>query len=169
MFKHATLAAIGLTAALGTAHADTIITSHGPYPGLIPYSSPSFERLVEMCDRFGLDCSAPGVVYDDSPEARADAEKRLQLYAEDYEEFLEEYDDHVELLPAPILPRPFGFYGYPAPRVLPLPRPLPHPLPRADLFGFGHRFDTLPYPTVPPHVLPYGSFPRGPLIPWPSL
>lgn len=166
MFKHATLAAIGLTGALSAAHADTIIT-HGPYPGLSTYDSPSFERLVEMCDRFGIDCSAPGAdgyhPFIHSPEALADSEKRQALYAQDWEEFLDAYEDRVELLPAPVLPRPFGYFGYPAPRVTPYPR--------ADLFGFGHRFDVLPRPRIPHSITPYGSFPtlRGPVIPWPSL
>jgi hypothetical protein len=165
MFKHTILAAIGLTAALGaTAHADTIIT-YGPGAGIIsglsPYNSPSFGRLVEMCETVGIDCSAPGAdIFAYSPEAQADADKRIALYEQEWEEFVEDYD-HVELLPAPVLPRPFGFYGYPAPR--------PLPLPPAQLFGFGDRFDVLPYPRVPHRILPYGSFPRGPVIPWPSL
>lgn len=170
MFKHLTLSAIGLTAALSAAQADTLL-SVGPHPALGPYASPSFGRMVEICARFGLDCSAPGASHDGSyphllsPEALADAGKRHALYAQDWQEFLDTYEDHVELVPAPVLPRPFGLYGYALPR--------PVPLPRVDLYGYGPRLDIGPRPVLPyvsPFgTRPFGSLPRGPLIPWPSL
>ncbi len=180
MFKHATLAAIGLTAALSAAQADTIIATQGPHFGFAPHGTSSYNRLVEMCDAFGVDCSLPGTadvhVEIFSPEAQADADKRLALQLEEWEEFREEYEEYAELVPTPVLPRPHGLFGYQVPR----PLPYPHP----DLFGFEHRFHALPRPHVPnpfanpferrfgniPHTLiPHGTAPRYPLFPWPSL
>lgn len=174
MLKHFTLATIGLAALAGAATADSISpTIPWPVPGhsgITAYDSPAFERMVEMCDRFGVDCSAPGHddpdPFDLSPEARADAEKRLEQYAEEWEELTEEREDeHRHELgghPHPL----FGFQDIP--RAWPRPHVLPRP--ELELYQFGYR-----YPNVPRIRLPHGAnlprthLPYGSLIPWPSL
>lgn len=188
MFKLPIAAAIGLTAAISAAHADPILLPaplHIPppslsAPGLSTYDSPSFDRFVDMCARMGFDCSAPAAgrpsshfgphapsSFALSEAAQADAEKRMALYAQEWEEFADDFAGHVEIHPARPQVTPFGFFSYNAPRV--------SPYPNIELYQFGHRL-----PSVPRIQVPHGySFPRGafshgsirnnPVFPWPSL
>ena len=203
MFKLSIAAAIGLSAVVSAAHADTIVVQQG-YPGIAPiivspthapthgtsaYNTPSFERLVEMGARFGFECGVPDLADGPhpylSPEAQADADKRLAQYQEEWEERAEEAEELVEVLPAPVpvpthpreLFAPGQLFGWNAPH--PLPRTLT--VPRVNPYQFGHRFPTLPRVTAPrnqvpygyanPHAftLPRGTYPRGPIFPWPTL
>lgn len=100
MFKPLILATIGVSAMASVAAADTIIVQSGPtHPAnsVIAYDGPSFTRMVEMCARMGLDCSAPEHVAQAdvelealplphfSAEWEADAAKRRALLLADYE------------------------------------------------------------------------------------
>ncbi|WP_224814352.1 hypothetical protein [Hasllibacter sp. MH4015] len=149
MFKHATFAAIGLTAAISAAQADT---HDHLYPS--PHDTPAFERLVEMCAHFGITCDLPDVAAEDdllhpfdlsSPEALADLEKRLALMEQDWEEYAEVYGIAPDLPPvwAPVRP-----HNYPVPR---------------HLFGWGPS-------DVTPHVVPHpDAWPRAHVWPRPRV
>ncbi len=181
MFKLPIAVAIGLTAAISSsAHADNLIVQSPfpgvlTYPGVVPgfsaYDTPSFGRLVAMCAQMGFDCSVPEIgrpnPYDLSEAAQADAEKRLALLMEEWENEAEEIDDYVRVLPAPHpvpgnLPHPFGIFGFNAPHL--------SPYPNIDLYQFGHRFPAVPRIETPYGVTPpRGFFPHGPVFPWPTL
>jgi len=205
MFKFTIATAIGLSAVVSAAQADMIVVQSNPsYPpvhvtpihvtpthGISAYNTPSFARMVEMCARFGFDCGVPGadaVPHPHlSPEAQADADKRLGLYADEWEDYAVEIEEQFETLPAPAYPRAHDLFGWNAPRSLlglaprSVPRLMPHTFPRTVPFAqvnpyqFGHRFPTMPRIAMPRIEVPYGfanprgAFPRGPLIPWPSL
>jgi hypothetical protein len=210
MFKPLIAAALGLSAMATVVHADTIVVQSGPHT-LLPhisgpanfgtaYDTPSFTRMVEQCARMGFDCGAPDVAdYDGphplfSPEAQADAGKRLALMRLDWEEYAAD-------LPDPRHPSPtFGWNTGPdardilswiAPHADLRPHTFPHVAP--NTFGFrnpalprhnGFWGPTLTQPlavpriTVPHVTLPRATFPRlthprslphGGLIPWPTL
>ncbi|MEJ6391850.1 hypothetical protein V8J82_01200 [Gymnodinialimonas sp. 2305UL16-5] len=181
MFKHTLLAALGLCAALGSAQADTIIVerpTERPNIQVLPniYANPAFERMVEMCAQLGVACGTPGDAaigpFGTSPRALADAQKRMDLYAEELEAFAEDYADARESFT-----ERHGQLGalFPMIRIVPpaLPlRPHSYALPHGygDLYHFGHRFPGGPRLTLPrSHVPQSFGFPRGPLIPWPTL
>ena len=188
MFKLPIAAAIGLTAAISTASADQIllpaplhvpaISAHGPAIGgfgTSTYDSPSFGRLVEMCARMGFDCAAPAEdrpsalfdLHGLSEAARADAEKRMALYAEQWAELAEDSIAPAHSLHTPAWQNPHGISGYSAPRVTPYAH--------GGIFGFGHRAPVVPgIRVLPGHRFPYaplahGTIRNNPVFPWPSL
>lgn len=190
MFKFAIAAAIGLTATISAVAADPIplpaplhipaITAHEPDLGILAhstYGSPSFGRLVEMCARMGFDCTAPtsadrsGALFDLhglSEAARADAEKRMALYAEEWAELAGDLVAPVPVHPAPFWRNPFAPFAHGgAPRVTPYTD--------FGLFQFGHRFPSVPRIQVQPGYafpnapLSHGSIRNNPVFPWPSL
>lgn len=173
MFKLTIAAAIGLSAVVSTAHADTIIVQSGPsfdpayvtpfrvtpFQGINAYGGAPFERLAQLCATMGFDCTAPLAdapsVYGEadthleprwSAGARADAAKRLALLTHGWEGYASDLEEQYETLPRPVLPRPHVLFGWNAPRTVPLPSAIPH--------QFGHRFPSIPRTTLPRSMVP---------------
>jgi hypothetical protein len=123
----------------------------------------------------GFDCSAPAdaassLHFGSDPlaeAARADAEKRLALYMEEWEAFADEYHDSIAPAYGPSLLPPATLFGYVRPYALPRPRIEP--------FAFGHLFPRVPriqvphgY-SIPGHGFSHGSIRNNPVFPWPAL
>lgn len=185
MFKPTIAAAVGLSAMLTAAQADTIIIQSQPdgpplievlpstadvlgarphviAPGTpdadsVPFAAPAFGRMLEMCDRMGVDCETAfaGLQGDTdlpnplwapenlSPEALADAEKLYALMAEEWAEAAAERAEQAHRLPTPNL------FGWSTPPVWPhvAPRTWPDVTPHA-------------WPRPWPHVVPPRTWPR---------
>ncbi len=204
MFKPLIAATIGLSAMASVASADTIIVQSGPHTSvqsIIAYEGPSFGRMVEMCARFGFNCDVPGAEHvaaplpQFSPEAQADADKRLAVQLLDWEEYAAQIRPHAsprDLFGWSNAPDVHDILGWMAPRT--------QPFRGLNAETFTHRLPSLTRPrgflglgTVPPHVivpndafpqvtLPRPTYPRtfgdsthpralphGGLIPWPTL
>ena len=126
MLKHSLIAIAGLAAVAPAASADALLPLL-PRPDLsaeiAPLNAPAFDRMVELCDRFGIACSVPGVedyaeadpedIFDLIPLAQADAAKRWALYAEEWAEIAELYEEYAPShVPAPDFPDLADGYGY---------------------------------------------------------
>ena len=101
MLKHLTLAMVSLAALANAVAAETFL-ARIPWPppihsGVTAYNSPGFERLVEFCEHFGVNCDAPEYgedgLFDLTSRAQADAEKRMALYSEEWAEFVEAWEE----------------------------------------------------------------------------
>ena len=172
MLKPTILAVVGLAVVAPAVSADTIIPIL-PRPDLAedlaPFESPAFDRMVDLCERFGVACGLPGDedsdLLDLIPLAEADAAKQWDLYAEEWEELAELYDDYVPVVPH--LPRIHGHYGWQENRLSDIdalledvqerldrrPAPLVHTIPRPH-FGWQHPFGHAPQPYSFGHRLP---------------
>lgn len=185
MTRFPLVAMVGLFTALSAAHADTIVVQTGPTS---PYTTPAFERMVDMCATMGFDCSVPDASVDPdpfwSPEAQADAAKQLAAMEAEWADYPTELGAHYETLPAPHM-----LFGWNAPRAMPWPHDFPRGFPRTLPHSFGNLFPSVPNTLFPNGISPRlhgfadlpnayttpqaGAFPRhviprGQLIPWPS-
>lgn len=189
MLKFPIALAIGLTAGLSAAHADTYIIqgtpSFGPAivgpVGALPtphgapldiLSHPAFHRMAQMCETLGLECGEDrvtaegGVLPHWTPRHIADAEKRMALLLEDREDYAEAVTDRYEGVTLP----PATLLDTPLPETS---RVNPHP-PVAFGWGrpalprqFADLFPTRPH-VVPQTVLPYTTLPH-PVVPHTAL
>jgi len=108
MLKHTLLALVGLAVVAPAASADADLPLL-PRPDLsaeiTPFEAPAFDRMVDLCERFGVACSVPGAdryahadiedLFELIPLAQADAAKRWALYAEEWTEIAEFYEDYA--------------------------------------------------------------------------
>ena len=124
MLKPILLALVGVAIVAPAASADSPLPTL-PRPDLGAVPAPLNSPAVDLCDRFGIACTQPGLALDVEPDlnapdladliplAQADAAKRWALYAEEWAEIAELYEEYEPAdVPTTRLPQIAQGYGW---------------------------------------------------------